>query len=79
MVFCTKCGTQSADGKKFCFQCGTKLVQATPKPVAPVEEEQQSDAELLHWAQYQAAKKGYNIESWSLECFTDGDIKHFYY
>lgn len=32
MITCTNCGTQNADGKKFCDNCGTLLAQ----PIASV-------------------------------------------
>jgi len=100
MVFCTKCGTKSEDDKKFCFNCGTKLlpkvstesspqvVTSQPTQTIPTEEKKQVqtsnlkepmqqsnyiDSEsLLQWAQYQAAKCGYNIRDWSLDSWTDG-------
>jgi len=34
MPFCTACGTQNPDDARFCAQCGTRLVTATP-PATP--------------------------------------------
>ncbi|HYF74313.1 MAG TPA: FHA domain-containing protein [Nocardioides sp.] len=36
MPFCTSCGTQNPDDARFCAQCGTRLVTATPaSPTTP--------------------------------------------
>lgn len=35
-MFCRNCGTQNADGVKFCRACGTPMDQAAPVNAAPV-------------------------------------------
>lgn len=35
MAFCTKCGTQSAEGEKFCSNCGAPLDAGAPAAGAP--------------------------------------------
>ncbi|GAA4126609.1 hypothetical protein GCM10022215_36430 [Nocardioides fonticola] len=39
MPFCTACGRQNPDDARFCAQCGTRLVQPTDLPPAPVSGE----------------------------------------
>ena len=38
MPFCTACGTQNPDDARFCSQCGTRLVTASPATSAPSSE-----------------------------------------
>lgn len=63
MSFCTNCGAQVSDGKKFCPSCGQKIggsepathaapVQATP--VQPVQNEEPKQAEAPVQGTYQA-------------------------
>lgn len=63
MAFCTNCGAQVSDGKKFCPSCGQKIggsepathaapVQATP--VQPVQNEEPKQAEAPVQGTYQA-------------------------
>ena len=43
MAYCTKCGTQVADGVKFCTSCGSPMGAAQPQPqpqYAPVYTEE---------------------------------------
>jgi class 3 adenylate cyclase/tetratricopeptide (TPR) repeat protein len=40
MPFCTSCGEQNPDQAKFCFNCGSPLVQAAPAPPPVVQEEE---------------------------------------
>lgn len=44
MAFCTKCGTNVADGVKFCTSCGTPMTapatQQPPQPQAPPQPQQ---------------------------------------
>ena len=35
-MFCSQCGTDNADGARFCAKCGTALAAAAP-PAAPAE------------------------------------------
>jgi serine/threonine protein kinase len=36
-MFCGKCGTENADGVRFCVRCGADLAQQTPRSGGPVE------------------------------------------
>lgn len=64
MAYCSKCGTQIADGVKFCTSCGTQVV-ATPKtqqpptppppPVAPQQPYQQPYQQPSYGQPYQQA------------------------
>jgi len=39
--FCTKCGTEIAEGKKFCTNCGEKVEETLQTQSAPVQQAQQ--------------------------------------
>ncbi|MDI6908418.1 FHA domain-containing protein [Nocardioides sp.] len=48
MPFCTACGTQNPDDARFCSQCGTRLVTASPPagPAATREPSEESTATI---------------------------------
>jgi len=74
MVFCTKCRKKSDEGKRFCIACGNQLpttptpdsskLELAKLPKLPVEGDLDEN-ELFKWAQYEAAKCGYNVENWT--------------
>jgi uncharacterized membrane protein YvbJ len=43
MAFCTKCGTQLADGAKFCASCGTSTGETASESKATAQKESVSD------------------------------------
>ena len=46
MAYCTKCGTQVADGVKFCTSCGSPMRAAQPQPQPqPQQQAQQAYAQ----------------------------------
>jgi class 3 adenylate cyclase/tetratricopeptide (TPR) repeat protein len=47
MPFCTSCGEQNPDQAKFCFNCGSPLVQAAAPPPPPVVPEEERKLDTL--------------------------------
>jgi TM2 domain-containing membrane protein YozV len=57
-MFCSSCGTQSADTAKFCEKCGAAL--AAPAPVAPAVDTRVRGVEAAPSASPQVATTGKN-------------------
>jgi len=74
MVFCTQCGSKCSETDKFCSSCGNKvIIPKTEEVRAPKNQESGAENEsLLQWAQYEAAKCGYNVKGWDADSWDDG-------
>lgn len=69
--FCSSCGNSIKVGSKFCANCGKSLSIQSPTlsnantKTSTKVPSKFDEGELFSWAQYQAAKCGYNVENWT--------------